>query len=289
MAIYKQRGRYVVRIALDRDAAGNRKRLFVGSYERKKDAEAAERGALTKRDHGVDMEPSKMTVADLITSYFDANKPEWSEKTFERYEELARLHILRHHGSALITKLKPIAISKLYATLRAKLAAQTVKHVDTLYRATFAWAEEKELLVRSPFRSVDRPEPRPKEQRYLTPDEADRILDAVAGTRWQAVLAVALATGARRGELCALKWNAVDFEGRTMTIRASLSDANGKLALKGTKTDRVRRFALSNLAIDALRARRTEAMKERLAAGPAYADVGYVFADALGAPMSPIR
>ena len=287
MAIYKQRGRYVVRIPLDRDATGKRKRLFIGSYERKKDADQAERSALMKRDHGVDLQPAKTTVAALFEHFYGAMRPHWSDKTFERYEEITRLHILPHHGSVLITKLKSIAIDEFYATLYATLAAQTVKHIDTHYRACFAWAEEKELLARSPFRSVKRPEPRPKQQRYLTADEADRILDVVAGTRWHPVLAVALATGARRGELCALKWNAVDFEGRTMTIQASLSDANNTLTLKGTKTDRARRFALSDLALDALSARRAEMRTQRFAAGPAYADDGFVFADELGAPMKP--
>ena len=143
------------------------------------------------------------------------------------------------------------------------------------------------MLPRSPFRSVDHPQPRPKTQRYLTPDEADRILDVAAGTAWHPMLVVALATGARRGELCALRWSSVDFEEKTMVIRQSLSDANGKLVVKGTKTDRARRFALSELALGALRARRTEAMKEKLAAGPAYPDDAFVFADALGSAIVP--
>jgi integrase len=287
MAIYRQRGRYVVRIALDRDCTGKRQRLFVGSFERKKDADQPEREALTKRDHGVDIQPSKMTVADLVERDIAAKNPSWAEKTLERYEEIARLHILPHHGTALIGKLKPIAVSQLYSELHSRLAAQTVKHVDTFYRACFAWAEVKELLPRSPFRSVDHPEPRPKEQPYLTPDEADRILDAAAGTPWHPMLVVALATGARRGELCALRWSAIDFEGRTMAIRQSLSDANGKLVVKGTKTDRARRFALSELALGALRTRRADANKEKLAAGPLYPDDAFVFADALGQAIVP--
>ncbi len=156
MAIYKQRGRYVVRIPLDRDATGNRKRLFVGSFERKKDAEQAERSALTKRDHGVDLEPSKMTVASLIAAYFDVKKPTWAEKTLERNGEIAKLHILPRHGSVLISKLRPLAITQLHAELAGKRGSRTVAHIDCEYRACFAWAEEKELIARSPFRSVRR-------------------------------------------------------------------------------------------------------------------------------------
>lgn len=286
MAIYKQRGRYVVRISLERDAVGKRKRLFVGSYERKKEAEVAERASLMKRDHGVDIEPSRMTIANLIAAYFEVKKPTWAEKTLERNSEIAKLHILPRHGTVLISKLRPLAITRLHAELSATLGTRTVAHVDCEYRACFAWAEEKELIARSPFRSVRRPEVRQKERRYLTPDEADRILQAAAGTRWYAPLALALATGARRGEICGLSWSSVDLAEGTMTVRASLSDANGKLTMKGTKTDRARRFAIASLGLEALRARRTEAMKERLAAGPAYTG-DFVFADALGAPIVP--
>ncbi len=61
---------------------------------------------------------------------------------------------------------------------------------------------------------------------------------------WGPFMRLALATGARRGELLALRWTDIDFERATLTIRGALTQTKGGVAEKGTKTDRVRGVAL---------------------------------------------
>jgi integrase len=122
----------------------------------------------------------------------------------------------------------------------------------------------------------------------LTPDEAASLLAAAEGSRWEPFFLLALLTGARRGELHGLVWEAIDFEHSTMTIRQSLgSDRNGGFFVKCTKTGRERVVALPAPAIDALRRLRALQAAEKLAAGSAYQGRGFVFADQLGAPVNP--
>jgi integrase len=57
-------------------------------------------------------------------------------------------------------------------------------------------------------------------------------------------LRLAAATGARRGELCALKWTDIDFGLGQLTISRGLVEASGRVIEKDTKTHAARRMTL---------------------------------------------
>jgi integrase len=136
---------------------------------------------------------------------------------------------------------------------------------------------------------VEGPKVEASEAKALTEDEIVRLLDATAATSWHAFFVHAIATGARRGELCALRWGDVDLDGETATIRGSLSQSRFGIDLKGTKTERVRIVPLTPDAIDAVRKHRARQAAERLAVCEAYVDHGFVFANPLGSPIPPQR
>ena len=69
-----------------------------------------------------------------------------------------------------------------------------------------------------------------------------------------ALIAIAAMTGARRGELCGLRWGDVDFGDLTLTIERSVADmGRGKLITKDTKTHAARRLALDEFSEATLR------------------------------------
>lgn len=90
-------------------------------------------------------------------------------------------------------------------------------------------------------------------------------------------LQVAVATGARRGEICALRWGDIDFDDRTVRIERSVSATRAEgLIVKTTKTGGVRRVSLAAQAIAALSAHHTR--RAAAAAEDATVDTGqYVF------------
>ena len=78
----------------------------------------------------------------------------------------------------------------------------------------------------------------------------------------------------------------MDFEQTTVSVRQAIgSDRHGGYFLKPTKTGRERVVPLTGLAIEALRRQRAAQAASKLAAGGAYDDRGFVFADPLGAPI----
>jgi integrase len=91
-----------------------------------------------------------------------------------------------------------------------------------------------------------------------------RLMDAAAA-KGDSVLATAIAlaavTGMRRGELCALKWSAVDLEVGRLRVSQSLSVTPGRLHMGDTKTHQVRNIALDRGAVDLLAERRLDQEK----------------------------
>ena len=146
-----------------------------------------------------------------------------------------------------------------------------------------------ELIGRNPCEVATRPSVKRSNAKALAGDEVRRLLETARGTRWEPFLALALATGARRGELCGLSWTDNDAEGGALTIRCSLSQTRRGIALKATKTGHTRTLPLSRIANDALRSQRASQARERLANGGEYQnDDGAVFADEVGRRITPM-
>lgn len=89
----------------------------------------------------------------------------------------------------------------------------------------------------------------------------------------------------RRGELTALRWDAVDSDREMAIVRLAFGDdRRGGQYLKTTKTGKERTVPLSAAALRALRKQRAQLAADKLAAGAKYTDEGYVFANARGGP-----
>ena len=99
-------------------------------------------------------------------------------------------------------------------------------------------------------------------------------------------LEVAAATGARRGEVLALRWS--DIQDGRAVINRSLTQTRQALEFKGTKTGEPRDVKVPESAIAALNAHRKRQDEFRLQFGPAYrADLDLIFANPDGAPLRP--
>jgi integrase len=123
--------------------------------------------------------------------------------------------------------------------------------------------------------------------RVLDRSEALMLLSAAEDTPLQPLIHLALATGARLGELLALRWCDVDSENGTLRIVRSAQRLPGRgIVFHAPKTHRsIRPVALSPSSLRVLKAQRASQAEDRLAAGALYAQDDRVFADALGQPL----
>ena len=107
-------------------------------------------------------------------------------------------------------------------------------------------------------------------RREITPPgirDTRALLDAADehDPEFGAVLRVLAATGARRGEVCGLRWSDLDIESGTVLIRRSIASVAGGTVVKDTKTHAARRIALDPATLAVL-ARQRQLLEQRAVA-----------------------
>jgi DNA-binding transcriptional regulator YhcF (GntR family)/site-specific recombinase XerD len=91
-----------------------------------------------------------------------------------------------------------------------------------------------------------------------TPEQAAAIVNAAfKDFEWGMFVWTAMTTGARRGELCALRWDLLDLDNAVLTIRTSIGQQGATTWEKPTKTHQQRRIALSAETVALLRTYRS--------------------------------
>ncbi len=301
MSVYKRAsGRWAVRLDDSRHATGTRKRVSLGTFERKKDAEAAERAAKIRLERGESIAKSNLTLTGLFERFIaDSKARGLSGTTIYGYERMWKYCTPIATISA--DMLRPADLSNLYAHLIARgglaakgrkpagtpLSAKTVGNVHGMLSSMLGWATRLEMIQRDVSIKVEAPKVIQKKARPYDALTAQQLIEAAAKTRSGPIVIFGLCTALRRGELAGLRWSDIDLERRTATIRGSIAIIPKKRWYKETKANRVQMIALSEVAIAALKAQRLQNAEDRAAACGHYVDDGYVFAGELGGMPSP--
>jgi integrase len=192
---------------------------------------------------GEHVDPTKLAVAEFL----DRWEQGWvtlqvGPKTRERYVELLRLHVGPHIGALPLHKLQPVHLAELYAELLAKgLGPRTTGHVHRVLHKALTVAVEWSLLSRNPAAIAKPPRVQAQEVEIITVEEAQKILQCLRGRALYPIIALALATGMRRGELLALRWGDVDLDTGRIRVERSLEQTKGGLRFKEPKTKHGRR------------------------------------------------
>src|SRR5581483_86486 len=127
------------------------------------------------------------------------------------------------------------------------------------------------LIQRSPAAAVPKPAEPKREMMCLTPAQARHLLTASRGRVVYVVLAVALGTGCRQGEILALAWEDIDLQKGALTVRRCLSETKQGFVLKEPKTAASRRtVTLPDFAIEALVAHKAAMLKAGRLASPVF-------------------
>jgi len=197
------------------------------------------------------------TVGELLTEWLAHCKSLGrSPTTMREYQRLTEQTVRPEIGHIRLSKLAPRDLDRLYAKLTEKgNKATTVRRVHALIGAALHQAERWEYVDRNVARRASPPPVHAAQVEAPTPQEVQAIL--VAAEAVEPTLAVLLLlgalTGARRGELCALRWSDIDFDAGTLTIARSVYEvAGGGWAEKGTKTHQARTIGLDDLGMELL-------------------------------------
>jgi len=158
------------------------------------------------------------TVGDLLDQFLEhARSRGRSPNTLRGYRQNAETIMRPELGQIKLARLTARDLDRLYAKLSAKgNAPMTVRHVHAFIGAALRQGERWQLLDRNVSRQATPPTVHPAKVVAPKPDEVQRIVAAAEATEpaFAALLLLAALTGARRGELCALRWSDVDWQAR---------------------------------------------------------------------------
>jgi integrase len=163
--------------------------------------------------------------------------------------------------------------------LRAALTGKetTVRYAYSVLRIALGRALKQGKVIRNVATLIDPPRKARYEVQPLDAQQVREFLASVAEDRLGPLFTLAVATGMRQGELLALRWEDVDLEAGSLSVRHTLQVGTRELA--ETKTERSRRrLPLAPPAIAALRRQRDAQKREGIVSG-------YVFTSSRGTPL----
>jgi integrase len=253
-------------------------------------------------NHGEFVEPSDLTLGAWLIEWLakTITPPLRAQGTYDSYKGIIETHIVPALGGTRVQALKPIDVEAYYAELVAKkLSAATIESHASILNNALKAAVRNNLVTRNVVSlAVGKPR-RTAGQDVLdhtwTAGEARTFLDTAMadGPQMAAIFALALDSGARRGELGALRWTDLDLTTRMMTIRRNLLKHRPTPVFGNTKTKKIRQVELSPETVAVLITHKQQQAELKLRNRTAYVDHGLVFAkehrctptDALGLPL----
>ncbi|WP_285660006.1 tyrosine-type recombinase/integrase [Actinomycetospora sp. NBRC 106375] len=130
-----------------------------------------------------------------------------------------------------------------------------MRQAHIILNSAFAHAVRWDWIGTNPCAKAVAPRAaKPKPQPPSAAQAASISSEAWKDPVWGLFVWLAMTSGARRGELCALRWERIDFAEAVVTIRTSIAEVNGQNWEKDTKDHQQRRIVLDPQTLGLLRA-----------------------------------
>jgi len=287
-----------VTVGYDVETGKPKKKYFYGKTRKEVQEQVNE--ALGKVRTGTYREPSKLTMAEWLTTWLnDYMKPSLRPTTWENYEIQVMRHILPALGHLRLSQLQTSNLQKLYndklsngGRLDGKeggLSPRSVRYIHTLIHAALEQAKKEGMITINVADAVKLPHDQKKEIQCLDTEGVKKFLTAARDTKHFPAYFLALNTGLRRGELLGLRWKDVDLKAGSITVNQGLVRTKQGLVFQEPKTKLSNRtIGISPQVVSVLKDHKKRQNEERLSAGEAYnKEHDLVFCNELGEPICP--
>ena len=298
---------YRIRVARGYDSEGNKLKPYEKTWKpspgmtAKQAEKEAQRQALLFEEQcktGLSGDASRITLAEFVPVYLEQAKLLLSPTTYQNYKKELDIKILPALGHIKLADLKPIHIQAFVNQLTAfkkadgsQISASTVQRVYAILCAVVKCALKQGLLTQNPT-SKDRvtlPRVPVPEVGIFTKQEAAAMLEALEQEplQFQVLIQLAIMTGARRGELVALRFDDFDKTSNKVTISRTFIKVAGQSAqLKPPKTGKSRSVTVPSACIALVEQLEQEKKMQRQALGNYWKEGGWLFTQDNGEAMN---
>ena len=258
---------YRITIEVGGDVSGKRKRVRTIFHGTKEEVELRH-AELTKQYYhkAKKINYNDMSFTDysniFIENYCEDNV---SKITLKNYKDMLN-RVIPLIGSYQLKKITTFMLDKMYQKIRysnngKELAPKTMLHYYNLMSLMFKQAKKWKFIENNPNEDAKRPKLVRKSRNFYDNEQVMKLLTCLAqeNVKTRSIIILALDSGIRRSELCALRWGDINFEEKTILIDNSLKVIHGVVDEEKAKTEySVRTIKISDSTIDLLKVYKNE-------------------------------
>ena len=294
--ITKRGSTYSYTVRIPDPKTGKTKPHWVGGFKSEIEAKTARDKARVAATNGTYISPSKVLLGDFLKEWIQIHAHTLKPKTADGYEWMIDTYINPRIGKMPISRLRPTDVAKMYRELSEnggfkgeKLSGRTVQYIGAVLKNALAYAVDVEgIIPKNVAIGVPVPKNDKKVNEPFSPEQVRIFLTEASAHRLFAIFRLAVYTGARKGELLALKWTDLDFENQSLVISKNRLTVRGENVVQSsTKGGEGRReISLDPETVEIMREHRKRQFEERLRAGSLWNETGYIFATEFGEPIN---
>ena len=260
-----------------------------GNKKRAEDMLMAARAEFVAGEAAIDRD---MPFSSYLVQWMEIARSTLKPNTAAGYASMIQNPIAPYFQQRGITLggLQAVDIQMFYTSQLKRVSANTVIHYHAIIHRALKYAVKTDLIDVNPADKVERPRKDRFTASFYDGNEVNRLFQVARGTPLELPVMLAAFYGLRRSEVVGLKWDAIDFENKTIAIRHTVTVCAEKgrrieVAADTTKTASSRRtLPLVPAFQTKLAALKEEQEKNRILCGRSYCTdyLGYVLVDAMG-------
>ena len=295
----EKKGHYYAVITY-KDGLGNRKTKWIATglpvKGNKKRAEAFLNEQKLKYEE-IDSSPEEILFADYMEEWLEIVKTSIATVTYSSYSMMVKKTIAPYFRRRKIKLVDLTAkdIQNFYLAELKRVSANTVIHYHANIHKALKYAVKLDLIPTNPADKIERPRKGSFKGSFYDTEEMKLLLEAVKGTKFEIPVMLAAFYGLRRSEVLGLKWDAVDFDKNTITIKHTVTtcELDGKRIL--VKEDRtknkasMRTLPLVDFVKEKPLSLKAEQEENRMLCGRSYIKdfIGYICINEIGDLIKP--
>lgn len=305
---------YRIRVARGYDSEGNKLKPYEMTWKpaqnmtQKQIEKEVQRQAMLFEERcktGLSGDATRITLSEFVPLYLEQKKPALSPTTYEYYCRAIQLKILPALGHHKIKDIKPVHVQAFVnqlcniekknrngSTSTETLSPATIRRNLTILQSIMKLAVKRRIISDNPARSelLDIPKVTAPKVEIFTKQEAAEMLVALENEslQFQVLIQLAIMTGARRGELVALKFSDIDKETGKITIERAAVKLKGKAPeTKPPKDYEIRTVTVSPECIELIEQLEQEKHLEAVRFGSQWVGGDWLFTQWNGEMMNP--
>lgn len=228
--VRKRGNSWVAVVYVGRDEKTGKDRYKWSTHRTKREAEANLSNMLGQLHSGGFLPSTKLRVGEFLAQWLRTYAAgAVAPTTLRTHQEAIDCHLTPALGSIPLIRLTPQRIQEFYSSKLDDLSTTSVHKIHRLLREALGHAVKWQLLARNPALLTDPPRPRRLEMQVLDEEQIRLLLaEAKRSSRFYRLYLTAILTGARMGELLALRWRDMDFTFEAMRIAQTFYRLSGR-------------------------------------------------------------